>query len=183
MTGDAIRYATAGTAIGDVLLAGRTGATGLRICYASLAGTAGLARLQDFAERAFGGAEVVADEPALECAVRELVEYGAGRRREFDLDLELVGSDFELCVWAELQRIPYGETRTYGQVAEGLGDSGASRAVGRANGRNPVPVVVPCHRVVARNGIGGFTGGLEHKHRLLELERVHARRGQRLLLG
>ena len=106
----------------------------------------------------------------LDEAVRQLREYAAGERSEFDLPLDLHGTDFELSVWAELGRIPFGETRTYGDIARALGDAGASRAIGGANGRNPLPVVVPCHRVVAANGLGGFSGGAGIKERLLSHE-------------
>ena len=90
----------------------------------------------------------------------------------FDLDLDLRGTPFQLRVWDELQRIPQGEVRTYGELAASLGQPGAGRAVGGANGRNPIPLIVPCHRVVASDGLGGFTGGLEWKERLLAHEGV-----------
>ncbi|WP_435973270.1 methylated-DNA--[protein]-cysteine S-methyltransferase [Streptomyces sp. Qhu_M48] len=104
-------------------------------------------------------------------AIRQLDAYFAGELTEFDLPLHLVGTDFQLRVWAELCRIPYGETRTYGELAELLGNAGASRAVGLANGKNPVGVIVPCHRVVgAGGGLTGYGGGLDRKQRLLAFE-------------
>lgn len=116
-----------------------------------------------------GDAEVPA---VLAAAARQLQEYARGERREFDLELDLRGSEFELRVWNALRAIPWGCTRTYGEIARSLGDPGAARAVGRANGCNPLPILVPCHRVVSSTGLGGFSAGLDWKQRLLALERV-----------
>lgn len=112
------------------------------------------------------------DEPVLREAVRQLAAYFAGELEHFDLPLAPVGSDFQHRVWAQLSRIGYGETATYGQVAVALGlTPAASRAVGLANGRNPIPVVVPCHRVIGANGtLTGYAGGLDRKRTLLDLE-------------
>ncbi|MBD0711969.1 MULTISPECIES: methylated-DNA--[protein]-cysteine S-methyltransferase [unclassified Streptomyces] len=104
-------------------------------------------------------------------AIRQLDAYFAGDLTEFDLPLHLVGTEFQLRVWAELCRIPYGETRTYGELAALLGNPAASRAVGLANGKNPVGVIVPCHRVIgAGGGLTGYGGGLDRKQRLLAFE-------------
>jgi methylated-DNA-[protein]-cysteine S-methyltransferase len=105
-------------------------------------------------------------------AVQELHAYFAGELTGFTVPFELRGgSEFEQAVWAEIARIPYGETITYGAIATALGDPGAARAVGAACNHNPVPVIVPCHRVVgAGNKMVGFGGGLDRKRRLLELE-------------
>ncbi|MVA77416.1 methylated-DNA--[protein]-cysteine S-methyltransferase [Auraticoccus sp. F435] len=104
-------------------------------------------------------------------AVRQLGEYFAGERREFELPLAPAGPPFDQRVWALLRRIPYGETRSYGDLARELGGAGFSQAVGRANGRNPLAVVVPCHRVVGADGsLTGYAGGLERKRALLHLE-------------
>jgi methylated-DNA-[protein]-cysteine S-methyltransferase len=109
--------------------------------------------------------------------VRQLGEYFAGERTAFDLRLRPVGSDFELAVWDQLTRIPYGETRSYGYVAQAVGEPGGAQAVGAANGRNPLAVVVPCHRVIGADGsLVGFGGGLPRKRFLLDLEQ----RGDRL---
>jgi O-6-methylguanine DNA methyltransferase len=106
-------------------------------------------------------------------AAAQLGEYFAGRRREFDLQLAPVGTDFQLRVWRALCEIPYGAVRNYGDLARAIGQPTASRAVGQANGRNPLPIVIPCHRVIAGDGtIGGFSAGLDVKHRLLALEGV-----------
>jgi methylated-DNA-[protein]-cysteine S-methyltransferase len=102
---------------------------------------------------------------------RQLVEYFNNRLRHFDLTLDLQGTPFQIRVWRELLRIPYGETRSYIQIADGLGAPKAVRAVGAANGANPVPIIVPCHRVIGSTGrLVGYGGGLPLKKRLLTLE-------------
>jgi methylated-DNA-[protein]-cysteine S-methyltransferase len=113
----------------------------------------------------------VLDEKILEHAARQLEEYFAGERREFDLPLHLTGTEFQVRVLEELQCIPYGETTSYSAIAERIGRPKATRAVGAANGRNPIPIVIPCHRVIGRGGnLTGFGGGLETKAELLRLE-------------
>ena len=112
------------------------------------------------------------DPSAFGDAVDQLQEYFAGERTEFDFAMELEGTDFQRAVWAALLEIPYGETWSYGQLAARLGKPGAARAVGLANGRNPIAVVVPCHRVIGADGsLTGYGGGLDRKLVLLELER------------
>jgi methylated-DNA-[protein]-cysteine S-methyltransferase len=108
--------------------------------------------------------------------IRQLDEYFGGQRTEFDLPMNLVGTPFQRTVWAALQEILYGETRSYGQLAERIGRPGAARAVGLANGRNPIGIIVPCHRVVGADGLGSYGSyGLDYKRRLLALEGyVHA---------
>jgi methylated-DNA-[protein]-cysteine S-methyltransferase len=104
---------------------------------------------------------------------RQLDEYFAGARSDFDLPLHLDGTPFQQAVWAQLQAIPYGETISYGELARRVGNPKASRAVGLANGRNPIAVIVPCHRVIAADGtLGGYGGGPDRKTLLLELERA-----------
>jgi O-6-methylguanine DNA methyltransferase len=103
--------------------------------------------------------------------LNELNEYFASKRREFTFPLDLRGTDFQLACWRALLSIPYGETRTYGDIAGAVGKPQAFRAVGMANNRNPIAIVVPCHRVIASNGtLCGYGGGLDVKRRLLELE-------------
>ncbi|HEX3554964.1 MAG TPA: methylated-DNA--[protein]-cysteine S-methyltransferase [Thermoanaerobaculia bacterium] len=115
--------------------------------------------------------EVIEDASHTAEVRRQLEEYFAGRRQEFDLPLAPRGTPFELAVWEELRRIPFGETRSYADVARALGKPAATRAVGRANGANPIPIVVPCHRVIGSDGsLTGFGGGLAAKARLLEIE-------------
>jgi methylated-DNA-[protein]-cysteine S-methyltransferase len=117
-------------------------------------------------------AGAVEDRAPLAEACRQLDEYFAGERRAFDLTLRAPGSDFQRAVWDELTRIPYGETTSYGQLARRLGRPDASRAVGLANGRNPISIVVPCHRVIGASGkLTGYGGGLDRKRFLLDLER------------
>ena len=115
---------------------------------------------------------VEADETRTARVREELSEYAGGRRKTFDAPLAFAGSQWQKAVWLELTRIPFGETRSYGEVADALGRPGAARAVGSANARNVLPLVVPCHRVISADGtLGGFNGGLHLKERLLEHER------------
>jgi methylated-DNA-[protein]-cysteine S-methyltransferase len=124
-------------------------------------------------------AHVPADQPewepdvdAFAAVVEQLEAYFAGELTEFDVDLRLEGTEFQREVWGALQEIPYGETWSYGQLADHIGKPGAARAVGLANGRNPVGIIVPCHRVIGADGsLTGFGGGLEAKSVLLALER------------
>ncbi|MDO0924931.1 methylated-DNA--[protein]-cysteine S-methyltransferase [Streptomyces sp. TG1A-8] len=105
-------------------------------------------------------------------AQEQLTAYFAGELKEFTLPLGLHGTPFQRAVWEQLTKIPYGETRSYGALAAALGRPGASRAVGLANGRNPIGIVVPCHRVIGSDGsLTGYGGGLERKQRLLDFER------------
>lgn len=114
-----------------------------------------------------------ADHPVLLETERQLAQYFAGTRRAFDVPLSFAGTDFQKRVWATLLAIPFGETRSYGEIADQLGAPGASRAVGAANGRNPISIIAPCHRVVGSDGkLTGFAGGLEAKRFLLDLEAV-----------
>ena len=114
---------------------------------------------------------VVWDPAAAEEAARQLGEYFRRERRDFDLPLAPRGTPFQLRVWQELQAIPYGATVSYAELAARVGSPGAYRAVGRANGTNPIPVVIPCHRVINVGGaLGGYGGGLPVKRALLELE-------------
>ena len=116
------------------------------------------------------------DDKAFVDAVEQLDAYFAGERWEFDLELDLVGTNFQRRVWQALRTIPYGETRSYGHIAEQIGSPGAFRAVGLANGHNPIGIIVPCHRVIGTNGsLTGYGGGLERKKILLELERGRSR--------
>jgi methylated-DNA-[protein]-cysteine S-methyltransferase len=109
--------------------------------------------------------------PVLLQAERQLGEYFAGKRQSFSLALDFKGTDFQMKVWRALLEIPFGETRSYGQLAKQLGKPKAGRAVGAANGRNPIAIVAPCHRVIGSSGgLTGFAGGLDAKARLLSLE-------------
>ncbi len=118
----------------------------------------------------------VRDDRALAPLRWELEEYFAGTRREFELELAPAGTPFQLEVWRALRTIPYGETASYGEIAAAVGQPGAARAVGGANNRNPIAIVVPCHRVIGASGsLTGYGGGLPRKQQLLALEAgVHA---------
>ncbi len=117
------------------------------------------------------------ESPLLDALRTQLNEYFAGGRRGFDLPLDYPGTDFQRRVWDALGRIPYGETRTYAELAEDLGMPNAARAVGRVNGLNRISILVPCHRVIsADGGLGGYGGGLWRKLRLLETEGAVERR-------
>jgi methylated-DNA-[protein]-cysteine S-methyltransferase len=114
----------------------------------------------------------------LERAAEQLAEYFAGERRDFDLPLAARGTGFQEIVWRALLAIPFGETRSYGQIAKAIGRPSASRAVGAANGRNPISIIIPCHRVIGSTGeLTGYGGGMDNKRWLLEHER-----GQRNLI-
>jgi methylated-DNA-[protein]-cysteine S-methyltransferase len=111
--------------------------------------------------------------PVLLEAERQLNEYFDGRRKQFDLELDFAGTSFQQKVWRALLAIPFGETRSYSQIAREIGKPDATRAVGAANGRNPISIVAPCHRVIGATGrLTGFAGGLEAKAYLLNLERA-----------
>lgn len=112
------------------------------------------------------------DDRAFGQAAEQLDSYFAGELTDFDLELEMAGTAFQRRVWEALRTIPYGQTRSYGQIAHQIGAAGASRAVGLANGRNPIGIIVPCHRVIGANGsLTGYGGGLDRKRMLLDLEK------------
>jgi len=163
-----IYLSSVNTALGRFEIA--AGDRGVRMI--SLPGTAksGLVRMlsEDFA--GFAAAEHP-NAIAEQCA-RELAEYFAGERTIFEVPLDIHATDFRRRVYRELRAIPFGETVTYGELAARVGNPKAARAVGSANAANPIPIIVPCHRVVAVNGLGGYAGGLDTKRKLLELEGV-----------
>ena len=115
------------------------------------------------------------NEKPFQAARQQLTEYFAGGRRDCDLPLKLSGTEFQMSVLQALQEIPYGETTSYADIAERVGRPKAVRAVGAANGRNPIPIIVPCHRVIGSHGdLTGFGGGLDTKEALLRLEAEHS---------
>lgn len=119
-----------------------------------------------------GAMEEAPEHPVLAEAERQIQGYFAGERTSFSVPLDFRGTDFQKSVWAALLTIPFGETRSYGEIARQIGRPGASRAVGAANGRNPLSIVAPCHRVIGTNGaLTGFAGGLAAKELLLGMER------------
>ena len=118
-------------------------------------------------ELRFGGPGMELEHPV----ITQLREYFAGKRTTFDLELAMQGTPFQLAVWNELRKIPYGHTISYAELAHRIGKPSAVRAVGAANGANPIPVIVPCHRVIGANGsLTGYGGGIERKQWLLALE-------------
>lgn len=120
--------------------------------------------------------DAVRDDESFTDVVAQLEAYFEGDRRAFDVTMRLEGTDFQRHVWDELRAIPYGETISYGELARRVGNPNASRAVGLANGRNPIAIIVPCHRVIGANGdLTGYGGGLERKTWLLEHEATHAK--------
>ena len=136
---------------------------GVLTLHATDTGLAGLS----FHQHGDGGG----DPEILTAAARQLDEYFAGERTAFDLPLDLTGTEFQLAVWEQLRTIPYGETTTYGELAGRIGRKDIIRAVGAAVGRTPVPIIVPCHRVIGANGsLTGYGGGLPRKRALLDLE-------------
>jgi methylated-DNA-[protein]-cysteine S-methyltransferase len=166
------RHATADTQIGELTL------------VAADAALIGIYYPQHWVkpERAtLGEAVDLGHDPLLAEAARQLREYLAGQRTTFDLPTAAHGDAFQERVWALLRQIPFGETTTYGQLAEKLGDKSLARMVGRAVGHNPLSIIVPCHRVVGKDGtLTGYAGGLERKQFLLELEEPAAAKAGRL---
>jgi O-6-methylguanine DNA methyltransferase len=157
------------TKIGSMLCASTAG--GLAYVRLPRAGGRGFA---GWLRRQAPGAEVRAGFAPNKSAIQQILEYLDGKRSEFTLPLDLRGTEFQRRVWRALLGIPYGQTRSYAEVAHAIGEPAAVRAVGAANGANPCALVVPCHRVVASGGkLGGYGGGLPLKRRLLALE--HAR--------
>jgi len=113
------------------------------------------------------------DIPILVETEKELKQYFAKERKTFDIPLKLIGTNFQISVWNELKKIPYGDTISYQELAKRVGDKNSARAVGNANSKNPIPIIIPCHRVVRKSGdLGGYGGGIKIKRTLLELEKV-----------
>ncbi|WP_201755242.1 methylated-DNA--[protein]-cysteine S-methyltransferase [Paenibacillus glycinis] len=133
------------------------------------------ATLRAWAERKIGNAVLIQAPERMSAYVRQLREYLDGERTAFELPFDLRGTDFQMAVWEALTRIPFGQTRSYSELAGAVGHPKAVRAVGAANGANPVPIVIPCHRVIGKNdALTGFRGGLKVKEELLRLEGFHA---------
>jgi len=164
---DCVRIAWVESPVGPLLVGG----TEKGVALLEFTDRRALESQLDTLRRRLGRALVPGTNDHVERAKSELAEYFAGSRREFELEIEAPGTDFEQAVWGELAKIPYGETRSYEELASALGRPGGSRAVGQANGRNRVAIVIPCHRVVNKSGqLGGYGGGLWRKRFLLDLE-------------
>jgi len=154
-----LHYRTVDSPVGPLTLAG-VGSTLMHLRMADQAHEPDRSGWQPAGDRAFDD------------AVEQLQAYFAGALTEFDVDLKLDGTDFQRRVWTALRAIPYGQTRTYGEIATEIGSPAASRAVGLANGRNPIGIIVPCHRVIgSTGGLTGYGGGIDRKRTLLALEK------------
>lgn len=153
-----VRFRTIASPIGELTLAG----AGSTLTYLLMAQQSHKPDRSDWEP---------SDPDAFADVVEQLDAYFAGTLTEFNVDMQSEGTEFQRRVWSALQTIPYGETRSYGQIAEQIGSPAASRAVGLANGRNPISIIVPCHRVIGSSGgLTGYGGGIERKRALLELE-------------
>lgn len=145
------------------------------LCLVAWAGAKNLDAVINRLCRRLDAIIVASDSPATACAVIQLEEYFRGRRRSFDMDLSIVGSEFQREVWAEVAKIPYGETVTYAVISERIGKPSATRAVANAIGMNAISIVVPCHRIVGSDGgLTGYAGGIAAKRFLLDIERQHS---------
>lgn len=166
MTSDTIHWSTLKTPLGESMLV----VTPKGVCEIALPGTT-RPEFRESLQRQYPDAVIAEDEQATRTAAEELQQYWRGEAVEFSSQLDLHGTDFQRAVWQALRRIPRGETVTYGQVAEAVGSPRAYQAVGRAVGANPVPIMIPCHRVIGADGsLTGFASGLDTKRWLLEHE-------------
>ena len=158
-----IEYTVLESALGEVLTAERNGA----LVFVTV-GKDGLKRLTAMAKKRFPDEQII---PSVVDSASQIEGFLEGKRHEFDLNLDPGGTDFQRKVWNALQKIPYGQTKTYSQIAKQIKHPNSARAVGQACGANPLPLVVPCHRVLASGGsLGGFGFGLDNKQKLLDLE-------------
>lgn len=124
-----------------------------------------------FKDENLGNKEQLVETPIIKKAFEQINEYLNGKRKTFDFPIEIIGTEFQKSVWRALQEIPFGETKTYKEIAVAIGNEKACRAVGMANNKNPLPIVVPCHRVIGTNGkLVGYAGGLNTKESLLQIE-------------
>jgi methylated-DNA-[protein]-cysteine S-methyltransferase len=156
------------TEIGEIVLGSFRG----KLCLLGFRGREMKGTVDDKIKKALNAEFVEHDDKVLQKTRRQLDEYLEGRRREFDIPLLMVGTDFQKSVWNVLMKVPYGDTSTYLKVAKDVGNERAVRAVGNANAANPISIIIPCHRIIGSGGeLVGYGGGLSVKRRLLELER------------
>ena len=168
-----IAYTTMDSEVGRLLIASSDHGL-LRIAFLQHGVGEEVSRL----EKVYPGETLVEDSTKNQDALNQLQEYFQGRRRVFTLPMELRGTDFQRSVWEAVAGVPYGETRSYGDIARKLGKPKACRAVGGANGANPIPIVVPCHRIIGSDGsMTGFGGGIPIKEKLLALEKASMIKG------
>lgn len=162
-----ITYTIVPSPIGDFV----AGATSKGCCTFEFADRGGLERIRARLSRRYRVSLTEGTNTHITMMTKQVKEYFEGKRKEFSLTFDLKGTKFEMSVWEALMKIPYGETRAYGELASMLGRPGAARAVGRANGANYIPIIIPCHRVIDANGsLHGYGGGLWRKQWLLEHE-------------
>lgn len=163
-----VGYTVMDSPIGPLLLA----STEKGLCFLEFGNEEnGLPSLQRWCKKTFLGVKPVRDDARNEAVKAQLSEYFAKERKQFDVPIDLYGTAFQKQVWTALTHIPYGETRSYKEIALAIGASKAVRAIGGANNRNPIPVIIPCHRVIGANGaLVGYGGGLPIKQHLLSLE-------------
>jgi O-6-methylguanine DNA methyltransferase len=167
MASEVITFRIINSPIGEFV----AGTTSKGICLFEFSDRGGIDRIQTRMQKRYNVELREGENELLNDLERQTVEYFNGKRKEFDLPLDQKGTPFELSVWRKLLDIPYGATRSYGEIANELGKPGASRAVGRANGANYIPIIIPCHRVIEASGeLRGYGGGLWRKRFLLELE-------------
>ena len=161
-----IHYAPVDSPLGRFFLAQHENG----LCCLSL-GVGAKDKFFSYIKKVFPTAELKTSKPILKETIQQLSEYFSGVRTDFDMKLFLSGTEFQKQVWKGLMEIPYGKTISYGALATSLNSPGGMRAVGAANGQNPIPIIIPCHRVIASDGsLGGYTGGLGIKRKLLDLE-------------
>jgi AraC family transcriptional regulator of adaptative response/methylated-DNA-[protein]-cysteine methyltransferase len=160
-----IRYTIVDCSLGKFLI----GATERGICAITFASSE--AQVKAALRREYPSAEIVLDDKGLQRWASAFLKYLQGQHSRLDLPLDIQGTAFQQRVWKELQRIPYGQTRSYSEIAQAIGQPKAVRAVARACAANPVPILIPCHRVIRKNGaLGGYSGGIARKRALLMLE-------------
>jgi len=169
---DKIYYMNLQSPIGDMI----AGASASGLCFLEWHDRGGVDRILARVAKRYKKNLVPGSNTHLKNLQVELKKYFSGEAQEFTLDLDIAGTKFEKKVWDRLLNIPYGVTRSYGNIATELDNAGASRAVGRANGSNYISIVIPCHRVIESNGkLRGYGGGLWRKKHLLELEKSHSK--------